>query len=244
MRAIISDYLNNYESFQLFGLSHWVAILLFFFLLFFLPWLSKNYLSLINQKKLGTFLVLIVFINYPIWVALELIAGSFEYKLHLPLHLCRFANLLLPFAIIKRNDFIFQILFYWGLSAMFQAIFTPDITHDFPHFHYFRYFAAHQLLVITIVYAVIVYDMRPTLKGLKHAFIALNVFLIFSLGFNLLLDANYFWIMGKPPVSSLLDFMGPWPWYILVAEFVALLHFIIVYIMYKFFSNYFKLANQ
>ena len=92
MSAIVSDYLNNYETFQLFGFSHWVAILLFLFLLLFIPWLSKNHLSLINQKKLGSILVLIVFINYPIWVILEVIAGSFEYKLQL----CHLITLIAP----------------------------------------------------------------------------------------------------------------------------------------------------
>ena len=244
MQSIVSDYLNNFEPFQLFGLSHWVSIVLFFFLLFFLPWFAINHLSNKHQRILGTLLVSIVFINYPIWVILELIAGSFDSKLHLPLHLCRFANLLLPLAIIFRNIFIFQILFYWGLSAMFQAIFTPDINHDFPHFHYFRYFAGHHLLVITVVYAVFVYGMKPTLNGMKHSFIALNIFLIIAFIFNIILDANYFWVMGKPPVSSLLDFMGPWPWYIITAELVTLLHFIFVYNLYKYFNKKFKLIHR
>ena len=127
---------------------------------------------------------------------------------------------------------------------MFQAIFTPDINHDFPHFHYFRYFAGHHLLVITVVYAVFVYDMKPTLNGMKHSFIALNIFLIFSFIFNIILDSNYFWIMAKPPVKSLLDFMGPWPWYIITAELVTLLHFIFVYNLYKYFNNKFKLIHR
>ena len=109
MQSIVSDYLNNFEPFQLFGLSHWVSIVLFFTLLFFLPWFAINHLSNKHQKILGTLLVSIVFINYPIWVILELIAGSFDNKLHLPLDLCRFANLLLPIAIIFRN--IFFVIF-------------------------------------------------------------------------------------------------------------------------------------
>ncbi len=232
MGKYVSNYLNNYEPFHLFGVSHTVSIAIFFLAVFFIPIIAIKYFSKSLQKKIGFLLVFFVFINFPLWVVLEIVAGSFDIKLHLPLHLCRLANLLLPFAVLRKNDTIFQIMFYWGLSAMFQAIFTPDITHDFPHFHYFRYIAAHHLLVITIIYYVVVFDFIPTILGLKKAFLALNIFLVVALLFNVVFDANYFWLMSKPPAGSLLDYMGPWPWYILTAEIVALLHFYVAYFLY------------
>ena len=243
MREHIANYLNSYEMFHLFGVSHWISIILFFFTALYLPWYSKKYFSKSFQVKINYLLAFFVFINFPIWVLLEVIAGTFDLKLHLPLHLCRFANLILPFAIYKKNNFTFQVMYYWGLSAMFQAIFTPDITQDFPHFHYFRYFAAHHLLVISIIYNVVVFDLKPTISGLKNAFFCLNVFLFIALFSNIILDANYFWLMGKPPVGSLLDFMGPWPWYILVAEFVALIHFYAAYYLYYAISARTKFVN-
>ena len=232
MREYVSNYLNDFELFHLFGASHWFSIIFFFIAAFSLPYYSRKYFSKRLQKLIGHVLVFFVFINFPLWVILEIIAGSFDAKLHLPLHLCRLANLLIPFAFYSKNNTLFQILFYWGLSAIFQAIFTPDITHDFPHFHYFRYIAAHHLLVIAIIYYVVVFDFIPTISGLKKSFLALNIFLITALFFNIIFEANYFWIMDKPPSGSLLDFMGPWPWYILVAEFVALLHFYAAYFLY------------
>lgn len=244
MQSIIFDYLNNYSSFQLFGLSHWIAIFLFFFMVIFLPWFSKTHLEVRHQNLIGNILITLVFINYPIWVVLEFIAGTFDFKLHLPLHLCRFANLLLPIALFWKNDKIFQILYFWGMSAIFQAIFTPDIIHDFPHFHYFRYFFAHQLMVISIIYYVVVFKMKPTIHGLKNAFLALNIFLLVAFISNKFLGSNYFWIMDKPPAGSILDFMGPWPWYIFVAELVALLHFYLAFIVYKFLDYNFGLIKK
>ena len=232
MFSSVDEYLNNYDQFELFGLSHWAAIFLFLLLVFLIPWYAKTHLNTDQQNKVGIALGLIVFINYPIWILLEILAGSFEMSLHLPLHLCRFANLLIPFVMIKRNYFVFEILYFWGLSGMLQGMITPDIVEDFPHFHYFRYFAGHHLLVVAIIYAVVVFKLKPTLISLKKAFIALNVFLVIALFANLLLDANYFWIMEKPPMGSLLDYMGPWPWYILTGEFVAFSHFILAYLLF------------
>ena len=237
MRTSVANYLNDYENFHLFGLSHWIAIVVFLFLVIWLPWYSKNYLNINQQNKIGYALGIIVFINYPIWVLLEILAGSFDILLHLPLHLCRFANLLILFVMIKKNYFIFEILYFWGLSGMLQAIFTPDIVENFPHFHYFRFFAGHHLLVVAIIYSVVVYNMKPTINSMKKAFIGLNMFLIFAFISNIILGSNYFWIMEKPPMGSLLDYMGTWPWYILTGEFVALGHFILAYLLFLFIEK-------
>ena len=37
-----------------------------------------------------------------------------------------------------------------------------------------------------------------------------------------LLDANYFYLMAKPINPSVLDYFGPWPIYILVAELLVI----------------------
>ena len=161
---------------------------------------------------------------------LEILAGTFDVKIHLPFHLCRVANILIPFVLIYKNDNVYQILYFWGMSGVFQGLLTPDITNDFPHFHFFRFWIGHNGMIIALVYASVVYGMRPKIDSIQRAFIALNIFLLVSIIANLILDANYFWICSKPPVQSLLDYLGPWPWYILAAEFVALLHFIVAYI--------------
>jgi hypothetical integral membrane protein (TIGR02206 family) len=123
------------------------------------------------------------------------------------------------------------------MSGMLQAMITPDVTHGFPHFHYFRFLIGHNGMVLALIYAIVVYNLKPTLKGLWESFLALNVFLLLAVGVNLLLDANYFWICGKPPTASLLDYMGPWPWYILVGEFVALLHYMAAYAPFHFIKK-------
>ena len=78
------------------------------------------------------------------------------------------------------------------MSGVFQGIITPDITNDFPHFHFFRFWVGHDGMIIALVYATIVYGMRPKVESIKSAFIALNIFLLVSIFANFILDENYF----------------------------------------------------
>ena len=230
MSSAIQDYLNPSDPFILFGSDHLWALAISIALIIGLPWFAKKRLNQNHQHILGIVIGFIVMSNYVAWVILELAAGTFDLTRHLPLHLCRFANLAIPLVMWKRNYRMYEILYFWGLSGVLQGSITPDIAHGFPHFHFFRFFVGHNGLILAIVYATVVYQMRPTYRSIWKALIAMNIFLLVALVANLILGANYFWILGKPSVPSLLDYMGPWPWYILTGEFIALVHFGVAYL--------------
>ncbi len=243
MRVAVHQYLYGDTSFRLFGADHLWGIVVSVLFIVIVPWISVKYLNKRAQKHLGMIIGYVVMLNYPAWVILESIAGSFDVSLHLPVHLCRLSNLLIPLVMIKRHFFTFEILFFWGLSGTLQGAITPDISAGFPHFHYFRFWVGHQGTILALIYAVVVFKMRPTPYSIWKSFIALNIFLILAVIVNLILDANYFWICGKPTtptgehVPSILDFMGPWPWYILASEFVALAHFLVAFVPFLFLSR-------
>tara|TARA_A100001037_G_scaffold306217_2_gene349986 strand:+ start:1646 stop:2344 length:699 start_codon:yes stop_codon:yes gene_type:complete len=220
-----------------FGADHIIGSVIFLILWIWLPLYSKENLSKNSQNRLGIILGFIVMSNYLVWVILEIISGTFDFKLHLPFHLCRFANLAIPIVMIWKKERLFQVLYFWGMSGMLQGAITPDVTHGFPHFHYFRFFIGHNGMVLVLIYAIVVLGFRPSLKGLFDSFIALNLFLILAAVINLVLDSNYFWICAKPPTNSLLDYLGPWPWYILIAEFVALLHYFLAFLPFYILNN-------
>ncbi len=234
MREAVHHYLTQEQPFILFGPAHVTGLVISLLLAIGLPIYAKKKLNSRQQQIVGTVLGFFVMSNYLVWVALELIAGTFDVTKHLPFHLCRFANLITPLVLWKRNYRVYEILYFWGLSGVLQSAFTPDIVQGFPHFHFFRFFIGHNGLVVAIIYATVVYNMQPSYKSLWRAFAALNLFLVLALGVNLILGSNYFWILGKPPVPSILDYMGPWPWYILTAEFVALIHFGAAYLPFVY----------
>jgi hypothetical integral membrane protein (TIGR02206 family) len=176
--------------------------------------------------------------TYPIWIGLEAVAGRFDIREHLPIHMCRLADLALPVVMIWRRQRLYEVVYYWGLSALLQASLTPTVEASFPHFYYFRYWFAHCGLIVAVVYATAVYDMRPAASGIWWALAAMNLLLLVSVPFNLLLGANYFYVCRKPPVASLLDYLGPWPWYLLTVQVVATAHFAAAYLPIMIISRF------
>jgi uncharacterized membrane protein YwaF len=58
----------------------------------------------------------------------------------------------------------------------------------------------------------------------------LNIYILCLIPINLWLDANYFYMMSKPVDPSLLDFSGPWPFYIIVTESLTMVFFFLAYL--------------
>ena len=118
MRASVHQYLYGDTSFRLFGADHLWGIVVSVLFIIIVPWISVKYLNKRAQKYLGMIIGYIVMLNYPAWVILESIAGSFDVLLHLPVHLCRLSNLLIPLVMIKRHFLTFEILFFGALVAL------------------------------------------------------------------------------------------------------------------------------
>jgi len=237
MSKKIAEYMyDETVPFIFMGFDHSLSILIFLFLSFIIPYYAKKHLSERQQHIVGSIIGVLVASGYLSWLILELLGGTYSSKLHLPFHLCRTANLLVLIVLVFRSYLAYEIVFFWGLTVI-HAVITPDILQGFPHFHFIRYWLSHQLMIIGILYATFVYDIRPRKKSIYVSFVALLIFMLVTIPVNLLLDANYFWISGKPPVDTVLDYFGPWPWYIVISAILALLHFYFFYYIILFISQ-------
>lgn len=167
----------------------------------------------------------------------EIILNIWRYKMgiwtlgtSLPLHLCSLSLMLGPFLYLTKSQKLFDLIYYWGIGA-FIALLTPDIgATGFPSFRYYQFFLSHGLILFEVIYMMAVYRMRPSSKSLKNTIIYTNLIMLGIGAINHLVGGNYFFIAKKPSTASFLDFLGPWPIYIIYMEIIAFAIFFLMYL--------------
>jgi hypothetical integral membrane protein (TIGR02206 family) len=118
-----------------------------------------------------------------------------------------------------------------GIGVAMQPIFTPGPgIYGLPHFVPVQILTSHSALVLAGVYMTTIEGMRPTWESLLRVFVFTNLYAAVVFLINLKLGSNYLFLMRKPPSASLMDYLGPWPWYLISLEVVALAVFLILYL--------------
>jgi conserved hypothetical integral membrane protein TIGR02206 len=136
----------------------------------------------------------------------------------LPFELCTMTLWLSVIMLLTRSRFLYSIVVYLGTLGALQAMLTPDLVQTFPHFRYFHFFLGHIGIIAASVYMTAVEGMRPTLRSLPIAVLALHLLAIPGAIMNAIAGTNYMFLARKPEGGSLLDLLGPWPWYLLELE--------------------------
>ena len=149
----------------------------------------------------------------------------------LPLHLCDVATLTAGFALLTKRPLLGAMTYFWGLAATTQALLTPAISMGFPHFPFVMFFVQHFAIVATALYLPFIAGWRPRQP------IGLAMLEIFgwsvayhasALMVNTLLGTNFGFASRPPDNPSLIDHLGPWPWYLLWMQAIALVLFFLL----------------
>ena len=118
-----------------------------------------------------------------------------------------------------------DLAYYWGIAGSGMAVLTPYLRAPLHTFQSAQYFAGHSLLIIGVLYLIWSRPTRPSLHSWWFAWWTLNVFGVVIALVDFLGGTNFLYLRQKPMSSSLFDILGQWPWYILGADFVALVLF-------------------
>lgn len=218
------------SPFHLWGISHGLPILFFIVLGSCLIIYARRNADRSTQKVILLGLSFIPFISFCVFFLMQIVSGVFSIQNDLPIHICRVLALTAPIVYWKENKFWTGVFYFWILAGTSNAVIAADIRYDFPHWTYIVYFAMHCGLVLLPIYYCLVMKHKMVLRDLWNAYWTAFLFMIATFVVNFTIGSNYMYTSHKPLVASILDHLGPWPWYIVAILFIGLGLFFILYL--------------
>jgi hypothetical integral membrane protein (TIGR02206 family) len=170
-----------------------------------------------------------------LWVFVEVF--DFPVVQKLPLDLCRMNALLCAVMLVRRSYAVFEVTYFWTFAGSVAALLTPDLRQGFPHPFYMLFFFSHGLVLVAALFAIFAWDFAPRLRSVGKALLATALYATAILPLNYLLDANYLYLRAKPVRASVLDFFGPWPWYLLGLALLCVCMCLVCYAPFAWRAN-------
>ncbi|MGG0237252.1 TIGR02206 family membrane protein [Bacillus rhizoplanae] len=221
---------SKLDPFRLFSKEHLftlgIILVLCILLVIFRKQLQEQGRERLFRFSLAFLLLAFEVLNH-LWLVYE---NAWSPKTALPLQLSDLAVILAIVMLLTRSFRLFQFMYFAGLASSIQAIITPDLgKFSFPHFRYIEFFVSHGGVVIACLFMVVVCKYRPTIPSMWVTILIVNLYAACVFFLDKWLGANYLYIMKKPKSASLLDYLGPWPWYLLSMELMMIVSFYLLY---------------
>ena len=160
-------------------------------------------------------LALVILAMYITEYVANAVDGTWSARYNLPLHLTDAVTLVAVGALWSPRPLLVEVLYFWALTASLQAVLTPDLGQAFPSIFYFTYFATHVGAVLAACLLTFGLRLTPRAGAVWRVYMITAAFAVIVGAADLVTGANYMYLRHKPERSSLLQVMGPWPWYIL-----------------------------
>jgi hypothetical integral membrane protein (TIGR02206 family) len=162
----------------------------------------------------------LAWINLTAWpvslVAIWWHGGETEIDHFLPFHLCDIAAVTAGLALLTKKPVFRSLTYFWGLAGTIQGLVTPAISETGPVF--VSFFLQHFTIVAAALYLPIVLGWRPRhplWKAVSEVLAWSVAYLVFAIVVNAITGGNFAYVSHPPENPSLLDHLGPWPWYVL-----------------------------
>jgi hypothetical integral membrane protein (TIGR02206 family) len=166
-------------------------------------------------------LLLAAFLAYPVVRGLR---NDYELATDLPLHLTDVATVVAALALLSLRPLLFELTYFWGLTASALAVLTPGLSadEDTSSFLYWHYFITHSGVVLAALFLAFGLGLTPRPGAVWWVLVATALWAVVAAIGNAMVGGNYMFLSERPETPSVLDYMGPWPWYIVGSAGLAL----------------------
>ena len=192
--TIVIDFLSN----------DWIknmTITVFFMLCYFFIGFKIKDKHIKTFMKISSLLVLFMTLSNHI---ILLINDSWTLKSNLPIHLCSVSALICCFiGFTKKNQLLFEFLFYAGIIGGLLSILTPQITlYNEYYYFYIMFYFKHASIIAIPLFMRYGLNMKLTKFSWLKVFGLVNLLLLFVLPINTLIDSNYLYVSRPPMVNN------------------------------------------
>jgi len=151
-----------------------------------------------------------------LWTLWGFLPMNWNINESLPFHFSDALRIVTSIALITRAGWAIAISYFWGLTLNLQSVLTPDLNyfHIVP-LEFTMYWFLHVIALLAPILLVWGAGYRPTWRGYGVAYLATLLWAGVAITANALTGANYAYLSRSPAGPSVLDFLGPWPVYIL-----------------------------
>ena len=156
------------------------------------------------------------------WQPYVVANGTWSAAASLPVQLCDVAGFVAAAALLWRQLVLVEVAYFWGLGGTLQAVLTPDLKEHFPSFPYLQFYVTHDLVILAALFLVFGLALQPRPGAVRRIFVLTVAFAIVVGLIDLATGGNYMYLRQVPVSGSLLDLMGPWPWYIAAGAVLTL----------------------
>ncbi len=215
--------------FILFGTPHLAALALSLAAPLLMAALSRLWCPSLDRAA-RYFLAAFLVIGWICWFILFAQRGWLSVGNALPLNLCDWALVALVAALLTRNQFAYELGYFWGLGGTLQGMITPDVAYDFPDPQFLFFFVEHGGIIAALLYLTLGTGLRPRLSCLPRVAAATLFYACVAGLADWRLGTNYGFLRAKPPGTTLLSFMSPWPWYIPELVATGILSLLVYYL--------------
>jgi hypothetical integral membrane protein (TIGR02206 family) len=172
-------------------------------------------------------------VNEMVWYVYDVRTGGVHFPEGLPLELCNVTLWITIVAACSLNPWAFEIVYYAGLAGSSMALLTPDLWAAVWSYPTAYFFLAHGMAVVTVLTLVWGKLAAPRPGSLWKILGLLNVYAAGIGIFDVFFKTNYMYLRQKPVSASLLDYFGPWPYYLVGAEVLALALFWLLWLPFR-----------
>ncbi|MBC8245860.1 MAG: TIGR02206 family membrane protein [Verrucomicrobia bacterium] len=200
------------DSLRLFDSLHWTALGLSVLALVCVPLIGKG-LSATYRRRVVWALILFTVAQEIVDYANRASFRELNLIQDLPLHLCNYGLAIAAIGLVTRNRFCFEFAYYAGMTAVLQALLTPNFDDLKNLTEYVVYFIHHALIILFALWNLVVDGMLPGRGAVARTLLCIVAMMPPIALVNWLTDANYMYLCTRPEVDNPLLF-GAWPWYI------------------------------